>query len=223
MDISSDISLFRKKRGIMLSETIYETLLDMLTKGELMPGEIINRREIASRLGVSVAPVLEAMLKLEMEGYIETIPRKGTQVRIIRQEDVLGNLLIKTGIECMAVRNYCGEKIRSNYDELMTLAVDLEESFSKFGSSTEVWRKDMAFHTELVSLCENPVLSEHYAAVTKPSLFYHLNCTFLRYSISERSNHIKLLEALRTDDKNEAEAILREHLFSDKEIMSDYL
>ena len=58
----------------MLSETIYEKLLDMLTKGELMPGEIINRREIASRLEVSVAPVLEAMLKLEMEGYIETIP-----------------------------------------------------------------------------------------------------------------------------------------------------
>ena len=46
----------------MLSETIYETLLDMLTKGELMPGEIINRREIAARLGVSVAPVLELSL-----------------------------------------------------------------------------------------------------------------------------------------------------------------
>ena len=207
----------------MLSETIYETLLDMLTKGELMPGEIINRREIAARLGVSVAPVLEAMVKLEMEGYIETIPRKGTQVKIIRPEDVLGNLLIKTGIECMAVRYYCGEKIRNNYDELLSLAVDLENSFVEFGSSMEVWRKDMAFHTALVSLCENPVLSEHYAAVSKPSLFYHLHCTYLHYSMSERSNPVKLLETLRTDHKDEAEAAMREHLFSGKDIMSEYL
>lgn len=223
MDISSDISLLYKKGDNMLSETIYETLLNMLTNGELMPGEIINRREMAARFGVSVAPVLEAMLKLEMEGYIETIPRKGTQVKIIRQEDVLGNLLIKTGIECMAVRNYCGEKIRNNYDELMALAVDLEESVAKYGSANETWRKDIAFHTELVSLCENPVLSEHYIAVTKPSLFYHLNCSFLKYSISERSNHVTLLQALRTDDKDEAESLLREHLFNNKDIMAEYI
>ena len=57
---------------------MYEHLLENFLQNELVPGHILNRREIAQQLGVSVAPVLEAFLQLEMEGFVESIPRKGT-------------------------------------------------------------------------------------------------------------------------------------------------
>ena len=58
------------------SESCALDIVDAELERELKPGEIINRRQIATRLDMSVAPVLEAMLRLESEGYLETLPRK---------------------------------------------------------------------------------------------------------------------------------------------------
>ena len=73
----------------MLSGEVYEALLARLMSGELLPGQLINRRDVAAQLGTSTAPVLEAMKQLEFDGYLETLPRKGTQVRIISEERLL--------------------------------------------------------------------------------------------------------------------------------------
>src|SRR4051794_1015015 len=54
-----------------LSSQVYDQLLRRLLSGELPPGHVFNRRQVAAELGVSVAPVLEAMLELEAEGLIE--------------------------------------------------------------------------------------------------------------------------------------------------------
>lgn len=57
-----------RKKDASLSEQVYHTLLDRLLSNKLIPGEILNRRDVAKELQVSVAPVLEAMVQLEHEG-----------------------------------------------------------------------------------------------------------------------------------------------------------
>lgn len=206
----------------MLSEEIYEKLIDMLMSGKLVSGDIINRRDIAAMLSVSVAPVLEAMLRLEHEGYLETIPRKGTIVKVIRKEDVLGNILIKTGIECIAARGYCGNKIKDSFERLLPLAQKLEDIYCSKGSCADVWRLDMEFHRALVDLCENSLLSKKYAEIAVPGLFYQLNSVVAGESPQNRSDHIRLLNSLITTDRDAAEAAIRNHLLSNKFDTEDY-
>jgi len=64
-----------------LSKEVYQEILSRLMDNRLVPGNILNRRKVAKELGVSVAPVLEALKQLEMEGFLESIPRKGTIVK----------------------------------------------------------------------------------------------------------------------------------------------
>ena len=205
----------------MLSENVYNGLLDMLMKGEIVPGEILNRRDIAAKFGVSVAPVLEAMLRLELEGYLETHPCKGTQVKIIRPEDVRGQLLLKAGIECIAVRMFCGEKVRQNYDRLLELATAIEKEFEENGDSQTTWRMDMEFHNELISLCGNEAICEQYAKLAVPCLFYNLH-KYIQHTGDDRNDHITLLNALCTDDKDAAEKALRAHLLNGKGDIKEY-
>ena len=83
----------------MLSNEVYTSLREKLLTGELLPGQMINRRDVAEQLGTSTAPVLEAMKQLEFDGYLETLPRRGTQVKIITTEDLIGNYIARIGFE----------------------------------------------------------------------------------------------------------------------------
>src|SRR3954454_10146410 len=111
-----------------LSQRVYEAILSRLLSGHWEPGRILNRRQVAAELNVSVAPVLEAMLELEMEGLIETLPRKGTRVRPLGLPDLQGQLIVREALECQAARMYFGAAIERHEKRLTRLAAQIDES-----------------------------------------------------------------------------------------------
>ncbi len=127
--------------GRSLSGYVYQTLLDRLLRSELVPGEMLNRRDVARELGVSVAPVLEAMVALENEGFLEGIPRKGTRVRPVRGEDVAGQLIVREALECAAARLYCGTPVRARLAALRRIAARLD---SVRADSPQRWEREIA-------------------------------------------------------------------------------
>ena len=84
-----------------LREVVCETLRDAIRKGKLKPGERLMESQLAEDLGVSRTPVREAIRKLELEGYVIMMPRRGTYVaaeRITDEElERLQRLLVAIG------------------------------------------------------------------------------------------------------------------------------
>ena len=97
----------------LLSNRVYEQLYGAMLDGRLRPGDRLNRRQVSVDLGVSVAPVLEAMTQLEWEGFLETSPRAGTLVRQVTLADVLGKFRLRQAIEVEAARVSAGKPIRA--------------------------------------------------------------------------------------------------------------
>lgn len=192
-----------------LSQKVYDQLLQRLLENGLVPGEILNRREIARELGVSVAPVLEAMLQLEMEGFLESIPRKGTQVRPIKADDIMGRLVVREALECQAARMYCGKPVKVHEEKLMKLAKEADQS--EVGSRQN-WETEIVFHRALVELANCPVLTDEFDRVMKLNLFYAVNRLMPHHKESEMDKHEKLVEDLQIEDPDQAEKIIRRHL-----------
>ena len=63
-----------------LRETVCETLREAIRNGTLEPGERLMEVQLAEELGISRTPVREAIRKLEQEGYVIMMPRRGTYV-----------------------------------------------------------------------------------------------------------------------------------------------
>lgn len=192
-----------------LAENIYENLLLRLLMNEYVPGEFLNRRTIATEMGVSVAPVMEAMLRLRSEGFLENISRVGTRVRLFKKDAIIGHLILREALECQAARMYCGSRIKSNLKSLFTDAVFLDMIQE---GTPEDFREEIRFHTYLVKLADCGPLTEEFMRIANISLFCSLNRLPTIGIPVVKNNHKNLVECLLTDDKDEAEKIMREHL-----------
>ncbi len=203
-----------------LKQHVYHELLAKLLNNELIPGQILNRRAVAEELGVSVAPVLEAMLQLESEGFLESIARKGTQVRLIGQEDVVGMLVVREALECQAARMYCGEKLEQAMGLLLPLARELE---SESAAHPHHWIQELEFHAALVGLADCRMLSDEYKRCIHLNMFFGINRFYPSVGERGRMSHEQLLEQLTTRDPDEAERIIRAHVRSGKGPFADQI
>ncbi|MBF9014304.1 MULTISPECIES: GntR family transcriptional regulator [unclassified Oceanispirochaeta] len=202
---------------MLLSRDVYNRILEQLLAGELLPGQIINRRQIASEFGVSVAPVLEAMLLLEHEGLLETIPRKGTQVRLVRPEDVLGQFMIRDAIESKAARLYWNKGLKNNSEDILDFAQQVDGATQDL---LDDWRQEILFHKELVSLAGIPALTAAFDKTMKLNLFFTMTRTVPEDKKNIRDNHVVLIQnLLKAVNTDEAESIIRTHVWFAK----DYL
>jgi DNA-binding GntR family transcriptional regulator len=207
----SRVSLPRKPSS--LAEEAYQILLDQLLTKKLMPGILINRRAIATDLGMSVAPVLEAIIQLQSEGFLKSIPRKGTLVCAVHLEGFRGQLLLREAIECEAARLYCGKPV-IEAAHLAALAVAADVSQQK--PLVELWKAELAFHTALIALTQCDTLIQTYAKTMQRKLFSSAHL-FLGGEAFGGGDHAALLCGLQTTDPDGAERLIRAHLHFKKE------
>jgi DNA-binding GntR family transcriptional regulator len=106
------------------TERVYTELRRRIRELELPPGALIRKESIAMELGVSRAPVSEAISRLADEALVDVFPQHGSFVAAIRAEDVREALFIRTALEVEAVR-------RVAQDPPADLLADLEANLSE--------------------------------------------------------------------------------------------
>jgi DNA-binding GntR family transcriptional regulator len=109
-----------------LAAEAYGIVRQRILRGELMLGQVISRRKLATELGVSFLPVSEALLRLEFEGLLESRPRAGTRVRIPSREDVSGHYIVREALETQAAMLFAKTATASERAGLQRLAVRVD-------------------------------------------------------------------------------------------------
>jgi DNA-binding GntR family transcriptional regulator len=192
-----------------LSQVGYDHLFRCILSGELRPGDEIPRRQVAQQLGVSLAPINEAIAQLEAEGFIEVSPRRQTRVRVIQKQEVRGLLILREAMECQAARLYCGPPVKHNLDQLMRLAGQVDASAP---GSRENELAEVAFHSALVDLVDCELLSREFKNVMQRRLFYKINAIVPWQQQPPMDSHATLLRKLQTNDAEAASHAMRRHL-----------
>ena len=193
-----------------LAQQIYKVLLCLLLDNTLKPGTVLSRRELAEIFGVSVAPVLEALVLLERDGFIVTAPRSGTVVKEFSKEDLLDSLYIREAVECQAARMYCGRKLSENKDRLMPIAIAIDESYGVANSRN--WINELKFHRALVELSGSIALLKTFSLNYQIGVFYTAYNNTTVTNSKEADSHRELLTKLEIDDPDFAERCIRQHL-----------
>ena len=194
-----------------LAQEAFDHLIGQLATRELEPGNLIEPKEIAGALGISMSPVTRALHQLEHEGLIKIIPRKGSFVANSNPESIFEQMMMREALECQAARIYCGKPVEENLDKLLSMAEAIDRTPTSF---QEHWETEIKFHSLLVSLSACSSLARAFESSMRLGFFLRLNLFFREMSPSE--SHVDLAKALVTVDPDEAEEAVRHHLRSGK-------
>lgn len=197
------------------AEQAYDHIVTQLLRRDLRPGDLLDRKQIAEDLGISLIPVSDAVQRLTLEGFLTTRRRQGTFVRPPSIEDVRGQFLLREALECQSARLYRGEKLRKTLPLLRKLARAADKAAD---AGRQLWTEDFAFHQALVALTECDALISCFERVVNLSLF-HQTALISPMQQTTYDRHSELLDDLCDASIEDAESRIREHLRSGKETL----
>lgn len=137
-----------------LRELVFEALREAIVNGTLAPGERLMEVQLAEELGVSRTPVREAIRRLELEGYVVMVPRKGAYVASMSAKDVAEVFEIRTALEGLAAElaaeRITEEELEELERKLHYVALRVEE-----GDLEKLVEADTEFHDLLYRASRN--------------------------------------------------------------------
>ncbi len=90
-----------------LREVVFLKLRRQILRGDLKPGERLMEIALANKLGVSRTPIREAIRKLEHEGLVVMLPRRGAHVAEITRQELNDVLEVRRSLEVLAITRAC--------------------------------------------------------------------------------------------------------------------
>jgi DNA-binding GntR family transcriptional regulator len=166
---------------------------------------------------MSMAPVGEALRELSRDGLVEAEPGWGTRVRRMTAESLKGQHVLRTAVECEAVRQCARLASDGELTELMELASELDRRIDSDTEPTQIHELDSQFHLRIAELSGVASLVE----VLKANQLLQMLArgSILAHDVPRpRLQHVHLAEAIRTRDVDQAEAAMREHCVQSMEL-----
>ncbi len=195
-----------------LREVVCETLRDAIRKGVLKPGERLMEIQLADELGVSRTPVREAIRKLELEGYVIMMPRRGTYVANLSIRDVNEVFEIRTSLDSLA-SGLAAERITDEELEHLQRLLVAIGGYIEQGDMDKIVETDTKFHDLLYTASRNSRLTgiifnlrEQLTRFRTASMSYPGR---LRATLEE---HRRIVEAIAQGDVKEAQAASEYHM-----------
>ena len=199
-----------------LRDVVFNTLRRAILKGELSPGERLMEIQLAQRLGVSRTPVREAIRKLELEGLVLMIPRKGAEVAKITVSDLEDVLEVRTALEELAVRNACTNITDKQLQELKRAAAEFKQSLAGEDLTAYV-HADMKFHEIIYRATDNQRLIQMLNNLREQMYRYRME--YLKDKKTHKpllDEHEAIVRALQKRSKEEAGEAIRNHIENQK-------
>lgn len=132
-----------------LREQIVDILRRQIFNGSIKPGEKIIESELAEAFSVSRGPIREALRQIEQEGLVEYSPHKGCTVRTLTHDNIKEVYLIRSNLECLAVKMYGGKMSQEGIETLEELVGRIGRA-AKEHDLYEIVRNDEALHAQIV-------------------------------------------------------------------------
>ena len=128
-----------------LRDVVFNTLRQAILRGELKPGERLMEIKLANKLGVSRTPIREAIRKLELEGLVLIIPRRGAEVAQITEKSLRDVLEVRRSLEELAIELAIERMADEDLEELEKAQADFCGAIQN-GDAMKIAETDERYH-----------------------------------------------------------------------------
>lgn len=206
-----------------LRDVVFNTLRQAILRGELKPGERLMEIQLANKLGVSRTPIREAIRKLELEGLVLMIPRKGAEVAEITEKSLRDVLEVRRALEELSVQLACEKITKEEIRELERVAKEFQQVVNS-SDITEIAEVDVCFHDIIYTATDNQKLIQ---------LLNNLREQMYRYRVEYLkrdgvfpqliAEHEAIIRHIENNEKEKATEVMCRHIDNQVEAVIDVI
>jgi DNA-binding GntR family transcriptional regulator len=149
-----------------LKDQVYEYIREQMKNGRLQPGDTIDMKATSQMLGISITPLRDALIRLEMEGFVRILPRRGVIVNELTVQDIQDYYQILGALESIAVIA-AGESLHAAEIERMhKLNAEMTQALAEDDFDL-YYEKNLRFHDIFLKRSGNDLLREMVATLKK--------------------------------------------------------
>ncbi len=206
-----------------LRDVVFNALHKAILTGRLKPGERLMEIHLADQLGVSRTPIREAIRKLELEGLVAMIPRRGAVVAEMTVKSMRDVLEVRRSLDVLSVELACD---RITEPELARLKMASDEFAAAIGTgnATVMARADIAFHDIIVEATGNLRLKQLLNNLAEQ--IYRYRFVYLQDDIRHDMlviEHAAIYDGIRERKKEKAAEAAKKHIDNQEISIIDHI
>ncbi len=138
-----------------LRDAVFHTLRQQILTGELKPGERLMEIHLADKLGVSRTPIREAIRKLELEGLVTMIPRRGAEVAQMSERSLQDVMEVRRALDVLSAELACERITDEEIAQLKEACDDFKKSVEAEADFKDIAKEDVKLHDIIVKATGN--------------------------------------------------------------------
>ncbi|MBN1437169.1 MAG: GntR family transcriptional regulator [Sedimentisphaerales bacterium] len=208
-----------EKKNASLAETVYNALRKRIVSGNLSPGDRITETSISTHMGISRAPVREALKRLAEDRLVLLVPYSGCYVAKPEKNEILEIYEIRELLETMALKHALGKFNLDNLRQLKQSFIDCEQLEDQKLIAAEV-RLDTKLHNLIIDTSGFINLQEMLAKIqTRLQLFRVQTSREITRARIALQEHLRIIDGILKNDYDQAVQALQEHIHHTRDNM----
>lgn len=205
-----------------LRDRVLDALREAIITGELKPGQPLVEMELAQQLGVSRAPLREALQTLAREGLVDTAPYRGSIVRHLTRTDIEELYSLRSVLETFAIERLIAQNKPENVTKLRE-CFEMMLAAAQAGDLLRVNEVDRLFHDALIELSQHTLLSMTWSTVTNRvrqvmALRNERNTDITTIAY----NHLPIIDAIERQDIEQATTLIQQHVATSGDLLAEH-
>ena len=193
-----------------LKEQVYEYLREQMRVGAILPGSVIDMEETSKKLGVSKTPLRDALLQLEMEGFVSILPRRKVVVNILTIQDIKNYYEIIGALESTALLSALDNLKESDIHSLEKLNAEMKDAIDSDNFDL-YYEKNLIFHSVFLNLSDNENLKKVVNTLKKRLYDFPRQKGFVKeWEQASIAEHAELVRLIAMNDRQKAVNFIRD-------------
>jgi len=194
---------------LSLREQVYTYLRKQMSLGALFPGSTINIGKIASQLGISKTPLRDALIHLEVEGFVKILPRRGVCVNALAIWDVKNAYDAIGMVEASIVLNNFDKITPSHILQLEKLNKIMIQDVEK-NDFTRLFMTNLQFHDVYLDISDNELIKKFILPIKQRLYDFPRQNYIKEWEMKNCEEHQQFIHYLKQKNPDQAAKVLKD-------------
>ncbi|KAA0258834.1 GntR family transcriptional regulator [Deferribacter autotrophicus] len=193
-----------------LREQVYDYLKNEINEGRLKRGDFIDVNKLSVMLGISKTPLRDALLQLEIDGFVKILPRRGIVVNDLTLDDIKNYYEMIGGLESSALLSVADKMLSEDFDKMEKLNDEMKQALDQDDFDL-YYEKNVEFHNVYLNKsCNKPLLRTLEVCKQRLYDFPRKKDYVPDWEYSSLNEHAKIVEFLRMGEFVKAADYIRD-------------